>query len=436
MTVWQDLSAGMQDALILFLLVLPASLIAIWVLYGYRPWPLVRAMLARFAWANALFVLLIAVSVGITGGLLSQERALRHGTAAAADKFDLVIAAPGSEMTMLLAAVYLQPSDVGLVSGATLAEISEREDVRLAAPLGFGDSYRDSPVAGTTADFVRHLAGQDLTGRMFETANEAVAGAASGLGIGDHFEPAHGEGGAADEEAHEGFEIEIVGRLPVTGTPWDQALIVPIESVWEVHGLADGHAPERAGQIGPPFDAEYFPGVPAIVVAADGLAATYALRSEFTREAETMAFFPGTVLAQLYAVMGDVRQALSLMSLVTQGLVALSVVTSLLILARLFSRQLALLRAIGAPSRFVFAVVWAYAGMLLGLGTAIGLGLGLAMATILSRIVSARTDIALSASIGWPELHLAAAFLSIASILALLPGANALRQPIAENLRA
>lgn len=436
MMLWQSLSADMQDALVFLALLLPAAMIAGWVLRGHRPWPLVRAMLARFAWANALFLILIAVSIGITTGLLSQERALRGGTAAAADKFDLIVAAPGSEMTMLLAAVYLQPSDVGLVSGVTLAEIAGREDVRLAAPLGFGDSYGDSPVVGTTAAFVRHLGGSGIEGRMFETTDEAIAGAATGLGIGDHFEPAHGGGDAADPEAHAGFEIDIVGRLPPTGTPWDQALIVPIEQVWQVHGLADGHAPERAGQIGPPFDAAYVPGVPAVIVAADGLAATYALRSEFSRQSETMAFFPGTVLAQLFAVMGDVRRALSLVSLVTQVLVALSVLTSLLILARLFRRQLALLRAIGAPPRFVFAVVWSYAGVLLGLGAALGLVLGVGTAAILSRIVTARTDIALSASIGWPELHAVAAFLAAAAILALLPAANALRQPIIEGLRA
>ena len=95
-----------------------------------------------------------------------------------------------------------------------------------------------------------------------------------------------------------------------TGTPWDRSILIPVETVWETHGLANGHAPSDEGRIGPPFDAEHFPGTPAVVVRASELWANYALRSEFTLDGETMAFFPGTVLSNLYIVMGDVRQSM------------------------------------------------------------------------------------------------------------------------------
>lgn len=434
--LWDSLPVLAQDIALLLGLLLPLVLCATGLLYRFAPWPLVRAVLWRFRWANLMFIALIAISVGMGIGVMAQERGLRKGMAEAADKFDLVITAPGSEMTMMLATVFLQPSDVPLLGGAIYSEIDAHPNVAIAAPLAFGDSYEDNPVIGTTAAFARHLADDGIEGRMWATTTEALAGAAVPLNIGDQFTPVHGVGDAVEDDAHAGTHLTITGRLPRSGTPWDRAILVPVESVWAVHGLASGHAPDRADQIGPPFDAAYFPGTPAVIVRADELWANYALRSEFNRDAETMAFFPGTVLAELYRVMGDVRQAMSLMTVVTQVLVAASVLLGLFILSRLFQRQTAMLRALGAPRRFVMAVIWSYGAVLLSIGTLCGLGTGVVAASILSRIVSARTDVLVSASLSWTEFHLAAAFLAITSLLSLLPALVVLRQPVAEGLRA
>jgi putative ABC transport system permease protein len=246
--------------------------------------------------------------------------------------------------------------------------------------------------------------------------------------------PEHGIGDAAMGGVH-ADAATVVGRMAPTGTPWDRSILVPAEFVWVTHGLPDGHPRGQPG-LGPPFDPERFPGTPAIIVRADALWANYALRSEFTREAETMAFFPGAVLAELYRIMGDVRQAMSLMAVVTQGLVAASVLLGLFILTRLFRRQVALLRALGAPARFVFAVVWSYGTVLVAAGAALGLGLGWVAAGVLSRVVTARTDVLVEASLGWTELHLVAGFFAAVSLLALLPAFIVLRQSVVNGLRA
>ncbi|NVK58482.1 MAG: FtsX-like permease family protein, partial [Rhodobacteraceae bacterium] len=153
-------------------------------------------------------------------------------------------------------------------------------------------------------------------------------------------------------------------------------------------------------------------------------------------DSETMAFFPGTVLANLYRVMGDVRQAMSVMALVTQVLVAASVLLGLFILSRLFRRQVALLRALGAPSRFVFAVVWSFGAVLLLAGAGLGLLTGLGTAALLSQVVTARTGILVTAPLGWAEIHFLAGFVSVTLILSLLPAALVLRQPVVDGLRA
>ena len=439
---WYALPVPVQDALTLVALLLPGLIAFVAVLWKLRPWPPIRDLARRAAGTSAVFVGLIAVSVALGTGLLVVERGLRAGSVRAADKFDLIVAAPGSEVTMMLAAVYLQPADVPLLTGAQFAEVAATPRVEMAAPIAFGDSVMGAPVVGTIADFVTHLSGDMAEGRTFAAEGEAVVGALSPLRPGDVVEPAHGFGPAADAHAHEGAAYRVVGRMRPTGSPWDRAVLVPVETVWETHGLANGHATDAEAdaeggeghRIGPPFDAAYFPGTPAILVRATSLMANYNLKSEFTRP-DMMAFFPGTVLAVLQARLGDLRAAMSALVGVTQVLVTVAVLAALLILLRLFARGFALLRALGAPARFVLAVAWGHAAALIVAGTLAGLALGFAAAGLIAGLVTRRTDVAIAVAPGWPELHFVAGFLSVTQLLALAPAAVATRRPILTDLR-
>ena len=432
---WYGLPVFVQDAAWFVLLLLPALVTGLVVVWSFRPFSLVWAMIWRYRWTNALFILLIAISVGLGVGLIAQERGIRQGTARAAEKFDLVVTAPGSEVQMMLATVYLQPVDVPLIDGKTYDAIATNENVALAAPIAYGDSFRDASVIGTTPAFVTHLSGDLAEGRMFAAVDEAVVGARVPLDIGATFTPSHGVGEAAEEGAHEGAVLRVVGRMAATGNPWDKAILVPVESVWKVHGLPLGHAPGHESQIGPPFDPDYFPGTPAILVRADQLWANYALRSEFTTD-RTMAFFPGAVLSQLHGLLGDVRQVMSVMAVVTQVLVTLGVLAGLAVLIRLYARRLALLRALGAPDRFVFSVVWTYAATLIFTGAILGIFVGMAAVGIISRIVTARTDVLVEATLAWPEFHLVAGFVSLTVLLALTPAFMALSRDVITDLRS
>ena len=433
--LWLGLGAVQQDFAILIALLLPAVIAGAVTLRGYAPGAMLGGLLRRYRGISLTFTLLIAVSVALGTALLAQERGLRQGTAQAAAKFDLIVAASGDEVAAMLAAVYLQAADMPLVDGATYNAISTHPHVALAAPIAFGDSYQGAPVVGTTEDFVIHLSEGLSDGRMFERREEAIAGARIDLALGDGFSPAHGLGDAAVEGTHGDLQYTVVGRMPLTGSPWDRAILVPVESVWEVHGMADGHGPGREpGAIGPPYDPDRFPGTPAVLVRAEALWANYALRSEFTDE-RTMAFFPGAVLSRLHGIMGDIRQIMSVMAVVTQVLVAAGVLAGLAILTRLLSRRLALLRALGAPRRFIFALTWSFAAILVSTGAVLGLGLGMGVAGVISRVITARTDILVRSQLGWSELHLVAGFVSLTVLLALLPAWLSMRRPVVVDLR-
>ena len=235
-----------------------------------NPWLVARAGLLRHRGSYAVFCLLIALATAIGVAVSAQESALRRGSARAADKFDLVVAAPGSQTDAVLAAIYLRPGTIPLLSGAETARVLAEPRAKFAAPLGFGDSYKGSPVVGSIAAFVEHLSGGLASGRLFAAEIEAVAGAAVALPILGRFSPSHG---APDEDENEadhshrqhGVEITIVGRMKPTGTPWDNAIVIPIESVWRTHQLPTGHA-EGETRIGPPFDAARTPGAPASTI--------------------------------------------------------------------------------------------------------------------------------------------------------------------------
>ena len=429
---WAALSPAAQDALpAAALLAVPLALAAI-LFRGYAPGPLIAARLRRERGLTAAFAALVAVAVALGAAVTAQERGLREGSAAAARGFELVIAPPGSELTSMLATVFLEPSDVGLLDGETFRAVAEHPRVDLAAPLAFGDSYRGAMVVGTTAALVEALAGPPAEGRPWAAVHEALAGVDAPVAVGARFVPAHGFGAGADAEAH-AQDVAVVGRLARTGTPWDRAILVPVESVWATHGLPTGHA--DPARVGPPYDPALFPGTPAIVVRPKGFSAAYGLRAEFTRDGATMAYFPGEVLSRLYAVMGDVRDAMALMGAATRLLVAGAVLLALAILGRLQRRRTAMLRALGAPGRFVMAVAWGHAAAILAAGTAAGLALGWGAAAALSAVVSARTGVDVPARLGWAELHLALGFLALASLAALIPAWRATRAPVAEALR-
>ncbi|MDO5641133.1 MAG: FtsX-like permease family protein [Paracoccus sp. (in: a-proteobacteria)] len=435
--LWTALPAAAQDWALLAGLLLPALLIGWLICRGFQLRVLIGGLLRRYFWTNAAFVVLVALSVGIGAGLIAQERGLRQASARVAEKFDLVVAAPGDEVSMLLATVYLRPTDAPLLDGAmwqALSTAAARSEGTRITPIAYGDSWRGHPIIGADAGFVAHLSGDLAEGRIFATHAEAVAGARVPLAIGDAFTPAHGHGHAAEEDAHGHEQLHITGRMGPTGSPWDDAIIVPVESVWLTHGMGNGKTDPDDESLGAPHDPEFFPGTPAVLVTTPDLATAYGMQAAFSTD-RSMAFFPGAVLSRLHGLMGDLRAVMSVMSVVTQVLVAAAVLTGLIVLSRLFARRLALLQALGAPARMIFALIWSYAAILLGAGSVLGLGVALVAVRVLSAVLSAQTGMLITPSLSWPEIHLVAACFTLALLVALIPAGLALTRPVTRELR-
>ncbi|MBE5215571.1 FtsX-like permease family protein [Pectobacterium sp. A535-S3-A17] len=207
------------------------------------PWRLIWVDWRRL-WPGVLVVvLLIAVATALSISVSLQERALRMGSAKAADRFDLVIGAPGSETQLVLSSVFLQPSALTLVPAQVLTDLEKNPLVAWAAPVAFGDFYQGMPIVGTTPPLVTDNGKRQLTaGRVFNDGFEAVVGAQTGLTVGSTFSPIHGQVGTEGAHAHDDVTYTVVGVLPADGSAWDKAILVPVNAVWRVHGIHPPHA--------------------------------------------------------------------------------------------------------------------------------------------------------------------------------------------------
>ncbi len=407
-----------------------------------NPLPIVRAMLRKSPWMTLAFVLLVAFATALGVAMTAQEKALKRGSAKAADPFELIVAAPASQTDVLFKTVFLRPGTVEMLSKDIVAQVLSDSNVTYSAPIGFGDNYDGNPVIGTTNDLVLSVSGGALQdGRVFATWEEAVVGSNSPLKIGDQFKSEHGhvESGALEAETdgdiHKHEEaLTVVGRMAPTGSPWDNAIVLPIEKMWTAHFLPSGHDKAAGEILGPPFDPAFVSPVPAIIVKAKSIADAYSLRSQY-RTSQTTAFFPAEVLIELYDLMGDIRVMMSALATGTQILVIAAILTAIVILLRLQRKQFAILRALGAPRIYVLAAVWLYVAITVFAGALLGILLGWILSFGVSQYVEASTGVALHPAIGWSEISMAFGVVLAGSLLAIVPALMHYRAPVADALR-
>jgi putative ABC transport system permease protein len=407
----------------------------------------IEADLRRHSIGALAIALLIALATALGVVVTLQERAVRLGSARAANAFDLVVGAPGSETQLVLSSVFLQAAPLPLLPGSVFARLSADPRVAWAAPIGFGDFAGDNPIVGTNQALIDGIGG--LTeGRTLEKLGDAIAGAQVRMDIGDRFHPMHGQSLGAPA-MHGGATYRIVGRMKATGTPWDRAVLVPIEAVWRIHGHgaeeAEGVARVQGSAAGG-FDvaaatdpkalsAEDAPGLPAILVKPRTLGDAYRLRLE-NRNEHTLAVFPGEVLTRLYGTLGDARFILSVVAAGAQALVAaaLLLVVTVHVLQR--RRQIGALRAFGAPRLVVFAIVWLETVVVVGAGLLAGFGIGWLAARLLSSVLSRASGIAFPVEFVGGDVLRLIVLLGVSGLVAIVPAMLAYRQSPASALWA
>ena len=159
-----------------------------------NPFPIVMALFRRNRATVLLFICLVMLAVALGVAISAQERALRQGSARAADRFDLIVGAPGSQTELLMNIVYLQPSAVELLKPDVLARLLAEPKAELVAPIGYGDSVDGFSVVGTTARSSLICPANFARGACSRRRRRRSSALRRRFELGQTIEPVHGHG--------------------------------------------------------------------------------------------------------------------------------------------------------------------------------------------------------------------------------------------------
>jgi len=409
----------------------------------------------RSAWNRRFVLSLTLLSIALaTFLLLGIERVrgdVRQNFRQAVSGTDLIVGARSSPVQLMLYAVFRIGNATNNMRWQSAEALARHPAVAWTAPLALGDSFHGFPVLGTTGSYFAHFQHGDhqslrlAQGRLNAGLFEAVLGAEvarqRGLHLGDRITLSHGSGGLLGAE-HADKPFTISGILQATGTPVDRTVHISLEAIEAIHLDWQGGAP-LPGLVIPADQVQKFSLQPqtvtAVLVGLKTRAAVFRVQrwtSDF--EAEPLqAVLPGVALDQLWEVLGGMEQALLLMSALVASVSLVGLVAVVLAGLNERRRELAILRAVGAGPRHVFALL-ALEGVLLTLsGVLLGAAALWAAIAAGGPVLQAHTGIVLNLGApGASQWQLAAALLAVGALASLVPGWRAYRLSLADGLIA
>lgn len=399
--------------------------------------------------AAGLLVFSIALSAALLLGVERVRVQAEESFSRAVAGTDLVVGARSGPVNLILYSVFRIGDATNNISWKTYEAIAANPRVAWTVPLSLGDSHRGFRVLGTSRAYFEHYrTGTDRplafsAGEPFNDVFDAVIGAdvARRLGYrpGQTITLAHGTGEVSFAE-HDDKPFRVVGILAPTGTAVDRTIHVSLEGIEAIHADWQAGAPIPGLRI-TPEQARKFDLTPkaitAFLVGVKSKAAVFQLQrqiNEYSSE-PLVAVLPGVALQQLWEIVGVAERALLLVAAAVAaaslaGLAALH-------LAALDSRrrELAILRALGAPPRSIFGLVIGESVLLTVAGAAVGLAalqLGLAAA---APWVESRFGLVLGAGLPSPtEWALLAAVLICGTLAGAIPAWRAYRLALTEGM--
>jgi len=417
----------------------------------------------------ALGVALVVATL-VTGGIVKQ--AFESGSGLG---YNMIVGAKGSPLQLVLNSVYLISKPIENISWDFYQQFlpaAERPDgvdgtfaasTKTAVPICMGDYYRGFRVIGTNAAYFDRLTvgnGQPFAfaaGRNFRDAEffggvlGATVAAKLGLRVGDPFAPTHG---ADDGKVHDPFTV--TGILARTDTPVDRGVFVNMEGFY----LQDGHAKPVEGDDEPsaavisaaapvdgstnpaplPFaqrevtalllDTASLPGLPPELTAMG-------LRTAINEGRDGQAALPIAEIRQLLDLF--VRPLELLLLLVTALVVivsAIGILVSMVGSSLERSRDVAIMRALGARRSHVLSVVLIEAVLLAVGGGLAGWMLGHLLVGAIGPLITTNAGVSASIFSAAPgaELLLVPFLVVLAILAALLPAMAAYRTDVAKWL--
>lgn len=401
----------------------------------------------------ALTLVSIALSVALLLGVERLRNDARASFASTIAGTDLVVGARSGPVQLLLYAVFRIGNATSNVRWQSIEAVRAHPAVKWVVPLSLGDSHRGFRVLGTDAGYFEHYrygrgrplafaAGRAFSGTLdgvFEAAIGAEVAETLGYAVGSRIVVAHGAGEVSFAE-HADKPFAVVGVLARTGTPVDRTVHVSLEAIEAIHLDWQGGAPLPGLAIAPEEVRKFDLRPRAVTAALVGLESRAAVLrvqrfvNEY-RDEPLLAILPGATLQELWSLVGVAERALLAVSalVVAVGLAGLAAVMVASLGER--RRELAILRALGASPREVFALLAAEALLLALAGCALGLLLlYAAVGTLSPRLESQWGLVVTLAPPSAREALLLAAVVGAGLLASLVPGWRAYRLSLADGM--
>ncbi len=408
---------------------------------------MVRRSLRQHALATVVTVVSGALASGLAMAVFSIQAQARDAFTGGPTGFDAVLGARGSGLQLVLNTVFHLETSPGNIPWALYEAVRQDPGVALAVPYAVGDNYRGFRVVGTTPEMFTafeyrkdRLFEVRAGGRLFDAARrEAVVGSEAarrtGLREGSLFSPYHGL--VFDEAKRHAEEYVVAGVLQPTNSPSDRVIWIPIEGVYRLsghvlRGAGEDYRPQ-AGQAIPEAARE----VSAVMLKFRTPQTGFTLSQTINRQgqAATLAWPIGRVMAELFDKIGWVSRVLELVAYLVVVVAAGSILASLYNSMGERRRDFAILRAIGARRRTLFAAIVLESAALSTLGAVSGYVVYALILAAARSVVRAQTGVVLDTFAPHPALLLGpAALTALGALSGFLPAWRAYRVDAASGL--
>jgi putative ABC transport system permease protein len=404
---------------------------------------LLTAFVRRKPLTWAFHALTLALGVAVVTALLAIGQSLDQRFSRDLADIDLVVGAKGSPMQLILSSIFQLDAPTGNIPLETAQTLSHNMLIRRAVPISLGDNVGGFRIVGTTPAYgdiyhAKLAAGQWWTGPM-----GAVIGAEAErrlkLRVGDSFVGDHGlsPGG----EAHKDNPYRVVGILKPNGAVIDRLVLTDTASVWQVHAHENAeHAAALArNETLDPADVDKSPSgleVTALLVTYRSAMGALMLPRQINAQPNLQAAVPAIETAHLDQMLGTGTTVLRGFGVGLLALAAVGFFVALFAAVSQRSRELALLRALGAHPTLLLRLVLLEALALGLIGGGVGIALGRAAAAFAAQRSALTGGPLLNLpSIGGTELILLAGAAALSVLASIAPALMAYRLSPAQALR-
>ncbi len=402
---------------------------------------------------HLMSTLLAAFSIAIGTALLITVYNLRVQTQ---EKFestgsgvDAILAPKGSPLQIVLSAIYNLEDMPGAIKWTFVKEVAGSNLITDAVSFVKGHSFGGFHVNAIEPEFFSEFeyrpghkfsfeASLGGKGRVFEKRLEAVAGAeaakALGITLGSRFNPVCGLRAGARAHAE---EIAFTGIMAPTGTPHDYAIYIPLETVYGLEGHTDDAAAMATDESVRTVSGALIK-LRRIEVAGETMMHPdiHRLKYEINQNKAAQLVVPNEVLPKLFSIIGWVTKVLTGISALVIALAGLFLFVSMYWALRERRRNIALMRALGATRRTVFALVLAEAFAIALIGAIAGVAGAHAILAAGVALIRAETGVMLSAlCISLADILAVPAAVVLGVLTGVIPAVQAYRLGVLRNLQ-